>query len=191
MCRTAYGNLAGWQSSRDWKDGSETYQGMIEVSRALMKGKSAMEQRDAVIKGFPHIPPWFRKVFPYSKWGAELNARITPAFFSWLVGPMQTEIADVNGIQQHSSVHIKRCRYLAESGCVGMCVNLCKTPTQAFFTEELGMPLTMKPNFEDYSCDMVFGEMPPNLELDEVNTQSCYEVCPQGKSGTGKCHKLG
>lgn len=64
-----------------------------------------------MIKGFPHIPPWFRKVFPYSKWGAELNARITPAFFSWLVGPMQTEIADVNGIQQHSSVHIKRCRY--------------------------------------------------------------------------------
>ena len=24
-----------------------------------------------------------------------------------------------------------------------MCVNLCKTPVQQFFTEELGMPLTM------------------------------------------------
>lgn len=34
-------------------------------------------------------------------------------------------------------------RYLAESGCAGMCVNLCKTPVQQFFTEELGMPLTM------------------------------------------------
>ena len=33
-----------------------------------------------------------------------------------------------------------------------MCVNLCKTPVQTFFTEELGMPLTMKPNFEDYRC---------------------------------------
>ena len=37
LCRTAYGNLAGWQSSRDRKDGVETYQGMLEVSRALMK----------------------------------------------------------------------------------------------------------------------------------------------------------
>ncbi len=83
------------------------------------------------------------------------------------------------------------CRYLAESGCVGMCVNLCKTPTQTFFTEELGMPLTMKPNFEDYSCDMVFGEVPPSLDTDEVNTQACYDACPQGKAGLGKCHKLG
>lgn len=144
MCRTAYGNLSGWQSPRDWKNGPETYQGMIEVSRALMKvcvrcsncckmeytlpvgakglhswqpafctvqGKSATEQRDAVIKGFPGVPAWFRIVFPYSKWGAELNARITPAFFTWLVGPMQTQIAEVGGIQQRSSVHIIRCRY--------------------------------------------------------------------------------
>ena len=37
MCRRAYGNLAGWQSSRDWENGEETYQGMLEVSRALMK----------------------------------------------------------------------------------------------------------------------------------------------------------
>jgi hypothetical protein len=25
-----------------------------------------------------------------------------------------------------------------QSGCVGMCVNLCKAPTQTFFTEQLG-----------------------------------------------------
>lgn len=29
-----------------------------------------------------------------------------------------------------------------------MCNNLCKAPVQAFFTEQLGMPLTMNPNFE-------------------------------------------
>ena len=39
----------------------------------------------------------------------------------------QVEIA---GVSQMSSVHIKRCRYLAESGCAGMCINLCKSPTQ-------------------------------------------------------------
>lgn len=58
---------------------------MVEVSRALMRGRSAEQQRDAVIRGFPQVPGWFRRAFPYSKWGAELNARITPAFFAWLV----------------------------------------------------------------------------------------------------------
>jgi hypothetical protein len=37
MCRKAYGKLAGWQSDADWKDGAESYRGMIEVSRALMR----------------------------------------------------------------------------------------------------------------------------------------------------------
>lgn len=37
---------------------------------------------------------------------------------------------EVEGVTQLSSVHIKRCRYLAESGCAGMCINLCKSPTQ-------------------------------------------------------------
>ena len=36
-CRKSYGRIAGFQSSRDWRDGNETYAGMVEVSRALMK----------------------------------------------------------------------------------------------------------------------------------------------------------
>ena len=76
-----------------------------------IQGRSAMEQRQAVIQGFPRVPQWFRKVFPYSRWGAELNARITPAFFTWLVGPMQTEeaVAD-KGVVQQSGVRIECCR---------------------------------------------------------------------------------
>lgn len=34
------------------------------------------------------------------------------------------------------------------------CVNLCKSPVQTFFTEQLGMPLTMNPNFDDFSCEV-------------------------------------
>lgn len=157
MCRKAYGSLAGWQSPRGWTRGEETFAGMVEVSRALMRGRSAEQQRDAVIAGFPKVPAWFRSVFPYSKWGAEVNATITPAFFTWLVGPMKTievEIRQSNGktVLQKSGVQIERCRYLEESGCAAMCVNLCKSPCQTFFTEQLGMPLTMEPNFEDSSC---------------------------------------
>lgn len=29
-------------------------------------------------------------------------------------------------VEQASTVHIKKCRYLEASGCVGLCVNLCK-----------------------------------------------------------------
>eukprot|EP00884_Botryococcus_braunii_P004294 jgi/Botrbrau1/13866/Bobra.0056s0099.1 len=39
LCRKAYGNIAGWQSPRGWTDGKETYAGMVEVSRALMKAR--------------------------------------------------------------------------------------------------------------------------------------------------------
>jgi hypothetical protein len=28
--------------------------------------------------------------------------------------------------EQRSVVHIKKCRYLENSGCVGMCINMCK-----------------------------------------------------------------
>ncbi|KAK9816719.1 hypothetical protein WJX72_004177 [[Myrmecia] bisecta] len=164
---------------------------MVEVSRHLMKGRTAAQQRDAVISGFPQVPALFRKLFPYSKWGAEINAMITPAFFTWLVGPMERREVEVNGVTQKSAVHIERCRYLAESGCVGMCVNLCKSPTQKFFTEQLGMPLTMVPNFENYSCDMVFGQRPTPVEEDEAMQQGCLAACPAGITGTRQCHKLG
>jgi hypothetical protein len=33
------------------------------------------------------------------------------------------------------------------------------TLLQTFFTEEFGLPLTMKPNFEDLSCEMIFGQV--------------------------------
>ena len=82
------------------------------------------------------------------------------------------------------------CRYLAESDCAGMCVNLCKAPVQTFFTEELGMPLTMKPNFEDYSCDMVFGLTPPPLEEDEALRQPCLQECSSAVFDGVQCHKL-
>lgn len=215
MCRLAYGKISGFQSSKSWWNGKETFAGMIEVSRSLMKGKRAKEQYEAVIEGFPEVPDGFRALFPYSTWGAELNAAVTPIFFKWLVGPMErieveVEVQDVKNVEesmvkssttsslrrrttrQRSGVKIERCRYLAESGCTGMCVNLCKIPTQTFFTEQLGMPLYMEPNFEDFSCTMIFGQAPPSLEDDPVMTQPCLSSCPSASGGsTGRaCHAL-
>lgn len=137
------------------------------------------------------MPPWFRKVFPYSKWGAELNARITPAFFQWLVGPCEPVDIEVPGAgTQRSGVKIQRCRYLAESGCKAMCVNLCKQPTQTFFTEQLGMPLTMEPDFETLECTMKFGVHPSPIADDPVMQQPCWSTCAVVGAPAGPCPSI-
>ena len=84
------------------------------------------------------------------------------------------------------------CRYLAESRCVGMCVNLCKSPVQHFFSTELGVPLHMEPNFETLGCKMTFGKAPPALEDDEgIRQQACLPECSMGScSGNARCRKL-
>ena len=179
---------------------------MVEVSRALMKKiPGASRQAEAVIAGFPRVAPWFRKLFPYSSWGAELNARITPAFFGWLVGPAAVKeepIVDFRGETVRSAVRIERCRYLAESGCVGMCVNLCRAPVQKFFGEELGVPLRITPNFEDFSCEFEFGREAVGVkegEEDEILRAPCLKECVSasfaasggsGGSVVGRCPKL-
>jgi Beta-carotene isomerase D27-like, C-terminal len=66
---------------------------------------------------------------------------------------------------------------------VGMCINMCKLPTQDFFTQGFGIPLTMTPNFEDLSCEMVFGQLPPPLETEAAYQQPCLvEQCGVAKS---------
>ena len=71
-----------------------------------------------------------------------------------------------------------------------MCQNLCKVPVQHFFTQELGMPLTMNPNFEDMSCKMIFGQQPPPLDQDEASQQPCLSDCQMGSESKRKCKKL-
>jgi hypothetical protein len=97
---------------------------------------------------------------------------------------------EVNGSLQKSGVLIKKCRFLESSSCVGMCVNLCKLPTQDFITNEFGMPITMTPNFEDMSCEMVYGQLPPSLEDDPSLKQPCYaSLCSTAQEKASHCPK--
>jgi hypothetical protein len=73
----------------------------------------------------PLAPPP-RRLFPPTKWSAEFNALIASLAFFWLVGDSELREADVavgagQVRRQRSLVHIKKCRYLEASGCVGMC----------------------------------------------------------------------
>ncbi|KAE8770425.1 beta-carotene isomerase D27, chloroplastic [Hordeum vulgare] len=139
----------------------------------------------------PGAPEQFKKLFPPTRWACEFNAALTVPFFHWLVGPSEVIEVEVDGVKQRSGVLIKKCRYLENSGCVGMCVNMCKIPTQSFFTDEFGLPLTMNPNFEDMSCEMIYGQVPPPLEEDPVSKQPCYpSLCSISTPSAAICPKI-
>lgn len=155
------------------------YESFVDVSRRVMVGRTRAQQQEAVREVLlsmlpPGAPEQFKKLFPPTRWACEFNAALTVPFFHWLVGPSEVVEVEVNGVKQKSGVLIKKCRYLENSGCVGMCVNMCKIPTQNFFTNEFGLPLTMNPNFEDMSCEMIYGQVPPPLEEDPASKQPCY-----------------
>lgn len=159
------------------------FAGVVDLSKRIMQGRSPAQQQAVVAKVLGSLVPapvlWLiRTVFSPTRWVCESNAWFAARLFPWLIGPCEVVEAEVTGADgetriQKSDVHIKKCRYLEESGCVGLCVNLCKLPTQQFFTEKFGIPLTLTPNFEDMSCEMVFGQMPPALETEAAYNQPC------------------
>ncbi|XP_068635830.1 beta-carotene isomerase D27, chloroplastic isoform X2 [Aristolochia californica] len=187
-----FGSGKGGDGDLKWYD----YGGFVEVSKKVMQGRNRKQQQEVVREVLlsmlpPGAPAQFRKLFPPTKWAAEFNAALTVPFFHWLVGPSEVIEVEVNGVKQRSGVLIKKCRYLENSGCVGMCVNMCKLPTQDFFTNEFGLPLTMNPNFEDMSCEMVYGQVPPPIEEDPVSKQPCLaDLCSISNPSSTVCPKL-
>ena len=176
------------------------YDGFVDLSKQIMQGRTAQQQQAAVAQVLQSLVPapvlWLiRTLFSPTRLVCVLNAWFAAQMFEWLVGPCEVETADVTDADgtvrsQPSAVHIQKCRYLEESQCVGMCVNMCKLPTQTFFTEKFGIPLTMTPNFEDLSCQMVFGQMPPAPEDDEVMSEPCLQDCTGKSVNSTACHKL-
>ncbi|GFP89297.1 beta-carotene isomerase d27 chloroplastic [Phtheirospermum japonicum] len=182
------------KKKKGWLD--YDYDSFVDVSKGVMLGRSRLEQQKVVREVLlsmlpPGAPAQFRKLFPPTRWAAEFNAALTVPFFHWLVGPSEVIEVEVNGVKQKSGVLIKKCRYLENSGCVGMCVNMCKIPTQDFFTNEFGLPLTMTPNFEDMSCEMAYGQVPPQFEDDPASKQPCLvDFCSVAKASSTVCPKL-
>ncbi|XP_021289593.1 beta-carotene isomerase D27, chloroplastic [Herrania umbratica] len=185
---------AGEVAKKGWFE--YDYESFVEVSQRVMQGRSRLQQQQVVREVLlsmlpPGAPAQFRKLFPPTRWAAEFNAALTVPFFNWLVGPSEVVEVEVNGVKQKSGVHIKKCRYLENSGCAGMCVNMCKIPTQDFFTNDFGLPLTMTPNFEDMSCEMIYGQFPPALEEDPASKQPCFaDMCSMADPSSSVCPKL-
>ncbi|MEL6938980.1 MAG: DUF4033 domain-containing protein [Cyanobacteria bacterium J06598_1] len=176
------------------------YSGFVDLSKKIMQGRDGSQQQAVVAQVLQSLVPapvlWIiRTVFSPTRLVCVLNAWFAAQMFEWLVGPCEVAEAEVTGTDgsvrsQPSAVQIEKCRYLEESQCVGMCVNMCKLPTQTFFTEKFGIPLTMTPDFEDFSCTMIFGNVPPDPEKDEALQEPCLHECSAGSSTTLACHKL-
>jgi len=164
------------------------YDAFVDLSQKMVQGRNPQEQQDLVEIVLKSLIPssilYLTRTFvPANKWVCEANAKFAKILFPWLVGVCElreVEIEDQNNqkIVQNSGVHIKKCRYLEQSGCAAMCINMCKLPTQKFFTESFGIPVTLTPNFEDFSCEMVFGQNPPPFHEEDASRQPCLkEVC--------------
>jgi len=183
------------------KTKAKGYDGFVDLSTKIMRGRNAIQQQEIVAKVLKSLIPAFvlkiiRSIFGPTQLVCELNAWFTTLLFEWLVGScevIEAKVSIENGEirTQKSGVKIKKCRYLESSGCVGMCVNMCKLPTQNFFTKDFGIPLTMNPNFEDFSCEMFFGQIPPPLEEEEIYHQPCLpNHCTVAKTELIPCPKV-
>lgn len=177
------------------------YQGFVDLSQQIMEGRDSQQQQELVGKVLHSLIPapvlFLTRTFVNpNRWVCESNAWFATVLFQWLVGKSEIREVEIktenNQIrQQKSGVYIHKCRYLEASGCVGMCINMCKLPTQKFFTESFGIPLTMTPNFEDFSCEMVFGEYPPKLETEAISQQPCLtNYCPTAQKSPITCPKI-
>ena len=147
---------------------------------------------------FPHwIGPLFTLMvaWPFGAAGARVNTFGVHLTCQWLLGDTEIVDAIVDGgrIGRGHGLLIKRCRYLEESGCSSVCINMCKIPTQTYFKQFLGLDLCMEPNYDDFSCQATFGKTPLPLEEDPVYSVPCLNTCASRRRALhaapgGGCH---
>jgi len=108
--------------------------------------------------------------------------------FPWLMGPMEGtrhEEVELFGMKFKLPTAIKaeRCRFIESTGCASVCVNSCKVPSQEWLAQDFKMPLHIRPNYDDFSCEWVFGVEPPPLEDDEAVLVPCFQQCDSEVKG--------
>mmetsp|Transcript_4629 Transcript_4629/g.10127 ORF Transcript_4629/g.10127 Transcript_4629/m.10127 type:complete len:170 (-) Transcript_4629:821-1330(-) len=112
-----------------------------------------------------------------------MNAWATYVSGTWLMGECEINDIEMDGkVYKDQGLLVKRCRFLEESGCASVCVNSCKIPTQNFFIEDMGLPLTMTPNYETHECQFSFGRLPDAQDEFDAKNTPCLTRCPTAGS---------
>jgi hypothetical protein len=123
------------------------------------------------------MPPWYSILFskPFPQFSARMNAWATMVGGTWLMGE-----CEVNDTEEgpNQGLLVKRCRFLEESGCASVCVNACKIPTQTFFQNNMGLALTMEPDYDTFECQFSFGKLPTETTEEVAKTTPCLMRCP-------------
>jgi hypothetical protein len=180
-------------------------EGLLDQGRTFMlqPGQTAERQHKMVYDTLgglmtPVLPPFYRIFMSgiVPKFGTDLDGKqfgpwfyasfltsfVTPTFFAFLVGPStpnRRKDGELGGLL------VEKCKFLQESGCKGLCLNQCKLPAQQFFQEELGLPLTVSPNFVTQECQWSFGEVPLSPEEDPSFPKGCLSGCESRKALAG------
>eukprot|EP00775_Hariotina_reticulata_P008624 gene8624-8805_t len=154
------------------------YEAIIDLTRSLNSAFPASRQVQLTTRGilnslFPSwLPGAFKVLFsrPLPDFSCRLNAAATALTCQWLMGPCKINDVELDDgrVGMGMGVLVERCRYLEQSGCASICINSCKVPTQEFFEKDMGLPLTMTPNYEDFSCQFAFGKTPLPQSQDEI-----------------------
>lgn len=168
------------------------YDGLVEIATMASRVLNPEKQHKVVVQALEKAIPSFilsmiKELLPQSQFKREYFAAFTTVFFTWLIGPSEVKESEFNGRKEKNVVYIKKCRFLEQTNCIGMCTNLCKMPSQTFIKETMGMPVNMVPNFDDMSCEMIFGQEPPDAMDDPVFKQPCYKSCKESRKHGIKC----
>ncbi|KAI8468248.1 MAG: hypothetical protein J3K34DRAFT_427967 [Monoraphidium minutum] len=185
--------------------GSDTqlqgYDAIIDLTRALNRAYPTARETQLATRGILNslFPSWLPAAFsvmfsrPLPAFSCRLNALATAATCQWLMGPCKVNDVELDSgeVGTGMGVLVERCRYLEEAGCASICINSCKVPTQEFFEQDMGLPLTMTPNYDDFSCQFAFGKTPPPQSGDAAFSTPCFVQCPSKQrtfsdGGSGK-----
>ena len=174
----------------------DTYESILDLTKNLntfYSNRTVIQTKaqNTLRALFPSwMPPQYAVLFskPFPAFSSRMNAWATWVGGTWLMGDCEVNDippADLDpgmGTGKNQGLLVKRCRFLEESGCASVCVNSCKIPTQNFFLQDMGLPLTMEPNYTTHECQFSFGRTPnTRTEMAAIETP-CLTRCPTNGS---------
>jgi hypothetical protein len=166
----------------------DDYQGLMELTAAMNARYSDRTEvhrlaQEVLRRLFPSwMPGAYARLFsePFPAFSCRMNAWATWVAGAWLMGECEINDVTVDGglVGKKQGLLVKRCRFLEESGCASVCVNSCKIPTQNFFLHDMGLPLTMTPDYDTHECQFSFGLTPSVQDESEAKSTPCLSRCP-------------
>ena len=168
-----------------------SFEGFCDVTKVLLRSSRGQPERIkvSIVELLVTLMPL--KVREFFKETFRTNAKLLCeqssewigfGFLGWLIGSTERIPVKITENEEWlSGTKLTECRYLQQSGCKSLCLHMCRGPTEAFFNEELGVPLRMSPNYEDCSCTFEFGLAPLPLEEDPAVNTPCFSDCSLAK----------